>query len=287
MIYDRGLCYWRLPDCCCDRGTAFFRRYPGNRRSLWVGIAIGVAADVLLARHPLGRIGTLADGIRTVAAAPLTAPRFPKKIILPASAVRSIATLIAIGATAPPASALTSASTPSMTSTTSITPTLVVVPSVTTPAVTTSPTTPTPATPRPESRTSCDQESDSRASSAAVLKPPVAAPKPPVAAKPAPKPPVAAPRPACDPNYSGCVPIASDVDCEGGGGNGPAYVRGPIRVVGKDIYDLDRQGNRDACQAAAPKPPVAAKPAPKPTVAAPKPACDPNYSGCVPDRQRP
>ena len=33
----------------------------------------------------------------------------------------------------------------------------------------------------------------------------------------------AAPKPAssgCDPNYSGCVPIASDVDCEGGSGNG-------------------------------------------------------------------
>ena len=28
----------------------------------------------------------------------------------------------------------------------------------------------------------------------------------------------------CDPNYSGCVPIASDVDCAGGSGNGPAYV---------------------------------------------------------------
>src|SRR5262249_2690692 len=28
----------------------------------------------------------------------------------------------------------------------------------------------------------------------------------------------------CDPNYSGaCVPIASDVDCAGGSGNGPAY----------------------------------------------------------------
>lgn len=34
----------------------------------------------------------------------------------------------------------------------------------------------------------------------------------------------------CDPNYSGCVPIASDVDCAAGGGNGPAYVRGPVRV---------------------------------------------------------
>ncbi|SCF19922.1 G5 domain-containing protein [Micromonospora purpureochromogenes] len=52
----------------------------------------------------------------------------------------------------------------------------------------------------------------------------------------------------CDPNYSGaCVPIASDVDCAGGSGNGPAYVDGPLRVVGRDIYDLDRDGDGIAC----------------------------------------
>ncbi|MFI0448678.1 G5 domain-containing protein [Actinomadura sp. 6N118] len=52
----------------------------------------------------------------------------------------------------------------------------------------------------------------------------------------------------CDPNYSGaCVPIASDVDCEGGSGNGPAYVDGPVRVIGTDIYDLDRDGDGIAC----------------------------------------
>ncbi|CAN3129797.1 Excalibur domain protein [Mycobacterium sp. smrl_JER01] len=53
----------------------------------------------------------------------------------------------------------------------------------------------------------------------------------------------------CDPNYSGaCVPIASDVDCAGGSGNGPAYVSGPVRVIGSDIYDLDRDGNGIACE---------------------------------------
>ncbi|MEU8253782.1 G5 domain-containing protein [Micromonospora inaquosa] len=51
----------------------------------------------------------------------------------------------------------------------------------------------------------------------------------------------------CDPNYSGCVPIASDVDCAGGSGDGPAYVSGPIRVIGSDIYDLDRDGDGTAC----------------------------------------
>lgn len=53
----------------------------------------------------------------------------------------------------------------------------------------------------------------------------------------------------CDPNYEGaCVPIASDVDCAGGSGNGPAYVRGPVYVVGDDIYDLDRDGDGVACE---------------------------------------
>jgi hypothetical protein len=49
-------------------------------------------------------------------------------------------------------------------------------------------------------------------------------------------------RSGCDPNYSGCVPIASDVDCEGGSGDGPAYVRGPVRIVGEDVYGLDGGG---------------------------------------------
>jgi hypothetical protein len=65
--------------------------------------------------------------------------------------------------------------------------------------------------------------------------------------------PVAAPAPApaaggCDSNYSGaCVPVASDVDCAGGSGNGPAYVQGPVTVVGSDVYDLDRDGDGIAC----------------------------------------
>ena len=53
---------------------------------------------------------------------------------------------------------------------------------------------------------------------------------------------------SCDPNYSGCVPIASDVDCAGGSGNGPAYASGPIRVIGSDIYDLDRDSDGIACE---------------------------------------
>ena len=60
--------------------------------------------------------------------------------------------------------------------------------------------------------------------------------------------PVPGTNPGCDPNYSGCVPIASDVDCAGGSGNGPAYVRGPVQVIGRDIYDLDADHDGVGCE---------------------------------------
>jgi hypothetical protein len=44
------------------------------------------------------------------------------------------------------------------------------------------------------------------------------------------------------------VPIASDVDCAGGSGNGPAYVQGPVTVVGTDIYNLDANNNGIGCE---------------------------------------
>jgi hypothetical protein len=75
-----------------------------------------------------------------------------------------------------------------------------------------------------------------------------APPPPPPTTAPPPPPPPPAPEPSgCDPNYSGCVPIASDVDCAGGSGNGPAYT-GPVRVIGGDPYDLDRDGDGMACE---------------------------------------
>jgi hypothetical protein len=54
--------------------------------------------------------------------------------------------------------------------------------------------------------------------------------------------------PACHPSYEPCVPVASDVDCAGGSGNGPAYVRGPVRVLGSDPYGLDRDGDGIGCE---------------------------------------
>lgn len=53
----------------------------------------------------------------------------------------------------------------------------------------------------------------------------------------------APPDEGCDPNYSGCVPIDSDVDCAGGSGNGPSYADGPVTIIGSDIYGLDGNDN--------------------------------------------
>ena len=40
-----------------------------------------------------------------------------------------------------------------------------------------------------------------------------------------------------------------DADCVGGG-DGPAFVQGPIRVVSLDIYGLDGDGNGIGCEPA-------------------------------------
>jgi hypothetical protein len=51
----------------------------------------------------------------------------------------------------------------------------------------------------------------------------------------------------CDENYDPCVPVASDVDCANGTGDGPEYVDGPVSVVGDDIYGLDGDGDGEGC----------------------------------------
>lgn len=54
----------------------------------------------------------------------------------------------------------------------------------------------------------------------------------------------------CDPNYKGrCLrPNVSDYDCAGGSGDGPYYVSGPFRVVGRDHYRLDADHDGIACE---------------------------------------
>lgn len=51
----------------------------------------------------------------------------------------------------------------------------------------------------------------------------------------------------CTPGYDPCLPPASDYDCAGGSGNGPAYT-GTVRVTGPDIYGLDRDGDGIGCE---------------------------------------
>lgn len=51
------------------------------------------------------------------------------------------------------------------------------------------------------------------------------------------------------PDYSGCVPNDPvDVDCAGGSGNGPSYVRGPVQVIGSDVYRLDTDHDGIGCE---------------------------------------
>lgn len=63
-----------------------------------------------------------------------------------------------------------------------------------------------------------------------------------VTAKPAPQ-----PSTNCTPGYSPCLPPASDYDCAGGTGDGPAYT-GFVRVTGSDPYGLDADGDGFGCE---------------------------------------
>lgn len=61
------------------------------------------------------------------------------------------------------------------------------------------------------------------------------------------RPVVQAPAPSsCTPGYDPCLAPASDYDCAGGSGDGPAYT-GPVRVTGSDPYQLDADGDGVAC----------------------------------------
>jgi hypothetical protein len=54
----------------------------------------------------------------------------------------------------------------------------------------------------------------------------------------------------CSPCYPDtCLcPNCGDYDCAGGSGNGPNFVSGPIRVVGCDPFDLDRDNDGWGCE---------------------------------------
>jgi hypothetical protein len=52
----------------------------------------------------------------------------------------------------------------------------------------------------------------------------------------------------CTPGYDPCLTPASDYDCEGGSGDGPEYVAGPVQVTGSDPYGLDLDSNGIGCE---------------------------------------
>ncbi|HEX2296251.1 MAG TPA: hypothetical protein VHN37_13210 [Actinomycetota bacterium] len=61
---------------------------------------------------------------------------------------------------------------------------------------------------------------------------------------------LAAPAPepeSCTEGYDPCLAPASDYDCEGGSGDGPAYT-GYVTVTGYDPYDLDADGDGVGCE---------------------------------------
>ncbi len=51
----------------------------------------------------------------------------------------------------------------------------------------------------------------------------------------------------CVSGYDPCIAPGPDVDCEGGGGDGPRFVSGPVRVTGSDPYALDGNGDGLGC----------------------------------------
>lgn len=109
---------------------------------------------------------------------------------------------------------------------------------------------------------------------------------------------VAASEQGCHSSYEGeCLPVGrGDVDCAGGGGNGPLYAQTRnIRVVGSDVYGLDADGDGlgcDAGEAFVPQPPPGFVPEPPPEIPVPPEdpphlpddiGCHPYYDGeCLP-----
>lgn len=120
-------------------------------------------------------------------------------------------------------------------------------PPATAPPTTATPTTlpPTTAAPTPAAPTTTARPTTT--APPPTQPPTTAAPRP--ASPPTPPPTTAAAvqTQQCTPGYDPCIPPGSDVDCEGGQGNGPRYT-GRVTVSGSDPYDLDRDGDGVGCE---------------------------------------
>ena len=223
----------------------FTRRYPGNRSWLWVGILAGLVGMLL---WPVTLWLTLAVwflGFAEPRQDASTATRLPRKIVLPVSAVGSLATLVAIGATAEPVAASSSEPARLVASAPRPTPTLVV-PSTTATTASTSPPTPPASTTPPPTRVAKPSPTPGPAPRP-LLKP---APKPQPQPRPQPKPePKEQPEPQPKPQ-----PKATTKASDGGSvyyANCAAVIaagKAPIRS-GDPGYRpaLDRDGDGQGC----------------------------------------
>lgn len=210
----------------------------GGRPGCEALIQRGVRGLEVLLRLPREHTGVL----------PLPQPATPRRANTftahrPAWIAAAVLAVLLIGAVATTTSNTKNASSPATSrptislDTSSSAPTSTTTPA---PVTTTEPTTTQPTTPPPPAEVAPPARPP-------VVQPP--APKPVTKTQtPPPAPPKPQPQPKCDPNYTGCVPVASDVDCLGGSGNGPAYVAGPIQVIGSDIYGLDADHDGIACE---------------------------------------
>jgi hypothetical protein len=198
------------------------RRY--RRLPVWAWAAIGfLGVGAVGAATEDSNEGSLASGGPAATATVAPSPTTTASTIAPTSTTRPPATTLAVSTTLASPTTVASTTNPSTTSpttTTTVPPATTTVPRATTTAA------PVTTTTRPP--------------------PPPPPPPPPTTTTVAVAPFI--PSQECDPNYTGCVPIASDVDCAGGSGNGPAYVQGPVTVIGSDIYDLDRDNDGIGCE---------------------------------------
>lgn len=195
-------------------------------------------------------------------------PRDPSAVVVPAGAFASpvkrksrrpmwiaagavVFLFVVIGALADEQPSTTdSAATLSTTATDATT----TVPTTTLPTTTTTTTTTVPTTTTTAPPTTTTTTTTTLAEPAPKPQPqpnPEPKPKPQPQPQPQPEtlaPPPPAPNQGCHPSYEPCVPIASDVDCKPGKGNGPAYVTGPIKVIGPDEYQLDADHDGVGCE---------------------------------------
>jgi hypothetical protein len=118
-------------------------------------------------------------------------------------------------------------------------------------AVTTEPTTEAPPTEAPTTEAPTTAAPPARPAPPRV--PPRPVPPKPVHPRPAPPRPASPKPPAasgCDPAYpTVCLRDGiGDYDCEGGSGNGPNYVGGPIKVLPPDPFGLDKDHDGIGCE---------------------------------------